>query len=158
MSGKTLFISGASSGIGAATARMLDQDVKASLCCTSRGCSATTAPAASLVTRPNTSRNMVTDPVRGAPHHLRTQGKIERRHQVLKNRILLENDCLQGKLEAAIAAPVEPCDNRRYHESPGNLTPADVCSGRGPAILAERKRIRKPTIQIRRLLHQGQAA
>ena len=29
--------------------------------------------------------------VRGAPFHPRTQGKIERWHQTLKNRILLEN-------------------------------------------------------------------
>jgi transposase InsO family protein len=28
---------------------------------------------------------------RGAPYHLQTQGKIERWHQTLKNRILLEN-------------------------------------------------------------------
>ena len=29
--------------------------------------------------------------VRGAPYHPMTQGKIERWHQTLKNRILLEN-------------------------------------------------------------------
>jgi hypothetical protein len=29
--------------------------------------------------------------VRGAPYHPQTQGKIERWHQMLKNRILLEN-------------------------------------------------------------------
>jgi putative transposase len=29
--------------------------------------------------------------VRGAPYHPQTQGKIERWHQTLKNRILLEN-------------------------------------------------------------------
>jgi putative transposase len=28
---------------------------------------------------------------RGAPFHPQTQGKIERRHQTLKNRVLLEN-------------------------------------------------------------------
>ena len=31
------------------------------------------------------------DPVRGAPNHPQTQGKIERWHQTLKNRILMEN-------------------------------------------------------------------
>ena len=31
------------------------------------------------------------DHVRGAPNHPQTQGKIERWHQTLKNRILLEN-------------------------------------------------------------------
>ena len=38
--------------------------------------------------------------VRGAPYHPQTQGKIERWHQTLKNRILLENYYLPGDLEA----------------------------------------------------------
>jgi len=38
--------------------------------------------------------------VRGAPYHPMTQGKIERWHQTLKNRILLENYYLPGDLEA----------------------------------------------------------
>ena len=38
--------------------------------------------------------------VRGAPCHPKTQGKIERWHQTLKNRILLENYYLPGDLEA----------------------------------------------------------
>ena len=37
--------------------------------------------------------------VRGAPYHPMTQGKIERWHQTLKNRILLENYYLPGDLE-----------------------------------------------------------
>ena len=39
------------------------------------------------------------DHVRGAPYHPQTQGKIERWHQTLKNRILLENYYLPGDLE-----------------------------------------------------------
>ena len=35
--------------------------------------------------------------VRGAPYHPQTQGKIERWHQTLKNRILLENYYLPGR-------------------------------------------------------------
>jgi len=98
------------------------------------------------------------DHVRGAPNHPQTQGKIERWHQTLKNRILLENYYRQGELEAAIAAFVEHYNNPRYHESLGNLTPADVYFGRGPANLAEREKIKKLTIQNRRLNHQRQAA
>jgi transposase InsO family protein len=41
--------------------------------------------------------------VRGAPCHPQTQGKIERWHQTLKNRILLENYFLPGDLEAHIS-------------------------------------------------------
>ncbi|MCZ8036258.1 MAG: IS3 family transposase [Novosphingobium sp.] len=96
--------------------------------------------------------------VRGAPYHPQTQGKIERWHQTLKNRILLENYYLPGDLERQVAAFVEHYNHARYHESLGNLTPADVYFGRGQAILTERERIKRQTIQQRRLQHHLQAA
>ena len=49
-------------------------------------------------------------------------------------------------------------NHRRYHESIDNLTPADVYFGRGQTILLERERIKRKTIQNRRLLHHKQAA
>ena len=73
--------------------------------------------------------------VRGAPRHPQTQGKIERWHQTLKNRILIENYYLPGQLEAQIARFVEHYNHRRYHESLQNLTPADAYFGRGQTIL-----------------------
>jgi transposase InsO family protein len=96
--------------------------------------------------------------VRGAPYHPMTQGKIERWHQTLKNRILLENYFLPDDLEAQIEAFVAHYNHQRYHESLDNLTPADVYFGRGEAILKERNRIKRQTIQSRRLQHQMQAA
>jgi putative transposase len=42
--------------------------------------------------------------VRGAPMHPQTQDKIERWHQTLKNRILLDSDFLPGDLEQQIEA------------------------------------------------------
>jgi hypothetical protein len=51
--------------------------------------------------------------VRGAPYHPMTQDKIERWHQTLNNR-------------SWTTAFVADYDHRRYHESIGNLTPADV--------------------------------
>src|SRR5246127_456112 len=42
--------------------------------------------------------------VRGAPYHPQTQGKIERWHQTLKNRILLDHYYLPGALERQVAA------------------------------------------------------
>ena len=98
------------------------------------------------------------DHVRGAPYHPMTQGKIERWHQTLKNRILLENYYLPGDLEAEIGAFVADYNHRRYHESLGNLTPADVYFGRGQTILMQRGRIKRQTIANRRLLHRRQAA
>ena len=96
--------------------------------------------------------------VRGAPYHPQMQGKIERWHQTLKNRILLENDYLSGDLERQVAAFVEHYRHARYHESRGNLTPADVYFGRGQAILTEREKIKRQTIQQRRLQHHLRAA
>jgi putative transposase len=96
--------------------------------------------------------------VRGAPYHPMTQGKIERWHQTLKNRILLENYYLPGDLQAQIEAFVADYNHRRYHESIDNLTPADVYFGRGQTILLQRERIKRQTITQRRLQHQRHAA
>ena len=96
--------------------------------------------------------------VRGAPNHPQTQGKIERWHQTLKNRILLENYYLPGDLEACIGRFVEYYNHQRYHESLKNLTPADVYFGRGQTILLKRERIKRDTIKNRRLQHQKKAA
>ena len=96
--------------------------------------------------------------LRGAPYHPMTQGKIERWHQTLKNRILLENYFLPGDLEAQIAAFIADYNYRRYHESIDNLTPADVYFERGPTILAERERIKRQTLANRRLQHHIQVA
>jgi len=96
--------------------------------------------------------------IRGAPFHPQTQGKIERWHQTMKNRILLENYYLPDNLEQQIGAFVDHYNNHRYHESLNNVTPADVYFGRDKDILRERKKIKKQTIQYRRLQHQRQAA
>jgi putative transposase len=96
--------------------------------------------------------------VRGAPNHPQTQGKIERWHQTLKNRILLENYYLPGDLEAHIGRFVDHYNHQRYHESLQNLTPADVYFGRGQTILLQRERIKRDTIKQRRLQYQLDAA
>ena len=96
--------------------------------------------------------------IRGAPFHPQTQGKIERWHQTMKNRILLENYYLPGDLEQQIGVFVDHYNNHRYHESLNNVTPADVYFGRDKDILRERETIKKQTIQQRRLQHQRQAA
>lgn len=96
--------------------------------------------------------------VRGAPLHPQTQGKIERWHQTLKNRILLENYFLPGDLERQIEAFVAHYNHHRYHESLKNVTPADAYFGRAGAIIKHRERIKRQTIERRRLLHRKLAA
>ena len=88
-----------------------------------------------------------------AGRHIIRKGKIERWHQTLKNRILLENYFLPGDLEAQIEAFVERYNHVRYHESLDNLTPADVYFGRGQRIIDMRKKIKRRTIDQRRRLH-----
>ena len=96
--------------------------------------------------------------VRGAPYRPQTQGKIERWHQTLKNRILLEHYYLPGDLERQASAFVAHYNHARFHESLDNLTPADVYFGRAEAVLLERERIKRQTIANRRLQHQLHAA
>lgn len=96
--------------------------------------------------------------VRGRPYHPQTQGKIERWHQTLKNRILLENYFLPGDLENQIQAFVDHYNNVRYHESLNNVTPADAYFRRDTAIIERREKIKRQTIQKRRLNHQKKAA
>ena len=98
------------------------------------------------------------DHVRGAPNHPQTQGKIERWHQTLKNRILLENFHLPGDLEASIGAFVDHYNHQRYHESLANLTPADVYFRRDQTILKRRAKIKQRTINQRRVAHLKKAA
>jgi len=95
---------------------------------------------------------------RGAPYHPQTQGKIERWHQTLKNRILLENYFLPGDLKGHIEAFVDHYNHQRYHESLNNVTPSDVYFGRAQAILNQRERIKRKTLETRRLKHRKFAA
>jgi len=63
---------------------------------------------------------------------------VERWHQTLKNRILLENYFFPADLNAQIEAFVDHYNHQRYHESLNNVTPSDVYFGRAQAILNKR--------------------
>jgi transposase InsO family protein len=87
---------------------------------------------------------------RGAPYHPMTQGKIERYHRTMKNLIKLQHYYLPGELEREIEQFVEYYNNRRYHESLDNVTPADVYYGRVKEILTRRDEIKKRTLRLRK--------
>ncbi len=103
-----------------------------------------------------------TEHVRGAPDHPRTRtqtrGKTERWQPTLETRILPETPYLPGALEEAPEAFVTHCNHCRYHESPGNLTPADVSFGRDHTILSERRKIKDRPLKQSRSLNLGRAA
>jgi hypothetical protein len=63
-----------------------------------------------------------------------------------------------GDLEAQIGDFASHYNHRRYHESLGNLTPADVYSGRGQTILMKREAIKLRSFGQRRLQHARHAA
>ena len=88
--------------------------------------------------------------VRGKPLHPQTQGKIERYHRSMKNVVKLENYYLPGDLINRLKEFVEYYNNKRYHESIQNLTPADVYFGRDQQILKQREIIKLKTMKKRR--------
>lgn len=70
------------------------------------------------------------------------------------NRILLENYFFPANLEARIEAFVDHYNHQRYHGRINNLTPADVYLGRGQAILKQRERIKRKTMESRPLQYR----
>lgn len=95
---------------------------------------------------------------RGRPYHPMIQGKIERWHRSLKNQVLLEHYYLAGDLKARIGEFVDYYNTARYHERLNNLTPEDVYTGRGQAVLNRRRKIKQKTLQQRRRLYDRQNA
>jgi transposase InsO family protein len=88
--------------------------------------------------------------IRGKPFHPMTQGKIERYHRSMKNVVLLDNYYCPQDLTAQIAAFVDHYNNRRYHESLGNVAPADVYHDRAAEVLERREGTKRETIKQRR--------
>jgi putative transposase len=88
-------------------------------------------------------------PINGAPCHPQTQGKIERYHRTMKNVVKLDNYYFPEELKRALNDFVHYYNYERYHESLGNLTPADVYFGRAEKILRQRRKIKDRTIKLR---------
>ncbi|WP_193778309.1 integrase core domain-containing protein, partial [Pseudovibrio sp. Ad37] len=61
-------------------------------------------------------------------------------------------------LEAQIERFVDYYNHHRYHESLGNVTPADAYWGRHKQVLEHRQVIKRKTLQNRRLCYHAQAA
>lgn len=92
--------------------------------------------------------------VQGAPYHPQTQGKIERYHRTMKNVVKLENYYFPDELRTRLAEFVDYYNNHRYHESLGNVTPADIYFGRQNNVFNRRKEIKIETIKERRKMNQ----
>jgi hypothetical protein len=68
----------------------------------------------------------------------------------MKNLVKLEHYYTHWELERAIARFIGYYNDRRYHEALGNVTPADMYSGRQQEILSRRERIKRETLERRK--------
>ena len=91
----------------------------------------------------------------GRPYYPQTQGKIER-YRPMKNRLLLNHYYLPGELRVQLERYITYYNHERYHESLGNLMPADVYYDRGDEILAQREKIKQRTLAMRKRMHYNQ--
>jgi len=67
--------------------------------------------------------------------------------------IRLDHYYSSEELEREIGSFVDYYNNERYHESPGNVTPADMYFGRAEEVRAKRELIKKKTLRLRRRLY-----
>ena len=92
--------------------------------------------------------------IRSAPYHPMTQGKIERYHRSMKNVVKLDTYYFPWELEQSIEEFVQFYNHERYHESLNNMTPANVFFGRVEEVETKRDKIKRETLNQRRLQHQ----
>ncbi len=68
----------------------------------------------------------------------------------MKNVVKLQHYYSPSELERAISEWVEYYNDRRYHESLDNVTPADVYFGREKEVLEKRNKLKEQTLALRR--------
>ena len=88
--------------------------------------------------------------IRSSPYHPMTQGKIERWHRSMKNVVKLDYYYFPWHLQRAIDDFVSFYNNKRYHESLNDMTPADVFFGRAQEVKSHRDTIKRVTLEKRR--------
>ena len=74
----------------------------------------------------------------------------------MKNVVKLENYYSPEELKTAIARFVKYYNQERYHESLNNMVPEDVYNGRVEEVKTRREKIKRWTLQERKLLHRLQ--
>lgn len=91
-----------------------------------------------------------------SPYHPQTNGKIERYHKSLKEKVkLYVYDC-PNELKKEIGVFISNYNKYRYHESLGNVSPDDVFYGRRDKIIKERQEKQRLTFMKRKNYNHGQ--
>ena len=76
----------------------------------------------------------------------------------MKSVVKLDHYYFPWELEKALRGFVQHYNHERYHESLDNVTPADVYFGRQRAVLTERNKIKKRTMELRKKAHRASCA
>ena len=92
-----------------------------------------------------------------APYHPQTNGKIERYHRSLKEKVYLIVWETSSEVEEEIGAFIEHYNTRRYHEALGNVTSDDVYFGRKENIIHKRVQLKQLTLARRKLYNTNRA-
>ena len=85
-----------------------------------------------------------------SPYHPETNGKIERWHKSLKEKIKRHIYDCPNKLKAEIGTFISDYNKSRYHEGIGNVTPNDVFYGKRDVIIQARNQKRRLTLEKRK--------
>lgn len=86
----------------------------------------------------------------GKPYHPQTQGKIERFHRSIKEKVCLLVYCSPEELEKALEKAIRDY-SLSPHKSLKNVSPKDVYEGRQGEILERREKKKQLTLERRRL-------
>jgi len=94
-------------------------------------------------------------PIHARARHPQTVGKLERLHRTMKEMVNVHVYDNPWDLSRAIDEFYRYYNYERYHESLGDVTPADVYFGRAEEVLARRREIKARTMKERRRRYEA---